>query len=181
MNASSSRRILVACIGNIFMGDDGFGVEVAQQLFKQRSKYGETIEIVDFGIRGIELAYSLLDAYEVLILVDAVPRGGAPGTLYLLEPDLTTLRVEQTPDASRFMLDSHSLDPMKVLLFAQTLGAHPIRTLIVGCEPTHPSASADYEEMCMGLSASVQAAIPEAITMIDTLLAELTSQKTIQL
>ena len=78
-------RILVACIGNIFMGDDAFGVEVAARLARKRLP--ENVHVVDYGIRGLDLAYALMDGYDACILVDAVPRGGAPGTLYTIEPD----------------------------------------------------------------------------------------------
>src|SRR5437868_14687112 len=98
------RRILIACIGNIFLGDDGFGVEVAQRLSSR--EYPEGVQVVDFGIRGMELAYTLLDDYDTLILVDAVPRGSPAGTLYLIEPDLTGIGPEQGVEAGRVALDA---------------------------------------------------------------------------
>src|ERR1700716_4694998 len=115
-SGSTSKRILIACIGNIFLGDDGFGVEVAQRLMKRQ--YPEGVRVVDFGIRGIELAYTLLDDYDSLVLVDAIPRGGSPGTLYLIEPDLAGIGPEQGVEAGRVALDSHSMDPVKMLAFA---------------------------------------------------------------
>jgi hydrogenase maturation protease len=166
------KHILIACIGNIFLGDDGFGVEVAQRLMSRKTRqYPEGVQVIDFGIRGIELAYTLLDDYDVLVLVDAVPRGGQPGTLYLIEPDLANISPEQGAEASRAALDTHSMDPVKVLAFALTLGAQPIRTLLVGCEPS--PISEDYTEM--GLSEPVQAAVDEAVKMIDSLIAKLLS------
>lgn len=178
MNVTSSehlsgaqRRILIACIGNIFLGDDGFGVEVAQRLLSR--KYPEGVRVVDFGIRGIELAYSLLDDYDTLVLVDAVPRGGAPGTLYLIEPDLSHMNAETGLQAGRVALDSHSMDPLKVLAFARTLGARPIHTLLVGCEPAPFGGGEDYQEMQMGLSEPVQSAVDEAVKMIDSLVEQL--------
>ena len=162
-------RILIACIGNIFLGDDGFGVEVAQRLMnRQDREYPPGVQVVDFGIRGIDLAYALLDEYDMLILVDAIPRGGAPGTLYLIEPDLSGLSFEKGVDAGRVALDNHSMDPVKVLAYARTLGAKPVHTLLVGCEPS-PVSESDYTEMQMGLSGSVQAAVAEAVKMIDSL------------
>jgi hydrogenase maturation protease len=149
-------------VGNIFLGDDGFGVEVARQLLRREQRYPQGVDVVDFGIRGVELAYSLLDGYETLVLVDTVSRGESPGTLFLIEPDLSA-----TPSDDSFALDAHSLDPVKVFAFARTLGAMPIRTLLVGCEP------ASTDEMQMGLSAPVQAAVGEAIKMLDTLIADL--------
>lgn len=162
------KRTLIACIGNIFLGDDGFGVEVAQQL--RTKQYPKGVQVVDFGIRGMELAYTLLDEYDTLVLVDAVPRGGQPGTVYLIEPDLSQINAEKGAEAGRVALDAHSMDPVKVLAFARTLGARPIHTLVVGCEPGILGAGGEYEEMQMGLSEPVQAAVPEAVKMIDTLI-----------
>jgi hydrogenase maturation protease len=166
-----TRRVLIACIGNIFQGDDGFGVEVARQLMNRR--YPEGVQVIDFGIRGMELAYTLLEDYDTLVLVDAVPRGGSPGTLYLIEPDLTGMNPEKGAEAGRVALDAHSMDPVKVLAFARTLGARPIRTLLVGCEPTPLGGDEAYEEMQMGLSEPVQAAVDEAVKMIDSLVERL--------
>jgi hydrogenase maturation protease len=175
----SAGRVLIACIGNIFFGDDGFGVEVAQKLLSHKTNhYPENVQVIDFGIRGMELAYTLLDdGYETLVLVDAVPRGGSPGTLYLIEPDLTNIGIEQGAEAGRVALDAHSMDPVKVLAFARSLGARPIRTLLVGCEPTSSSAGEAYTEMQMGLSEPVQTAVDKAVKMIDSLIMELLPAK----
>ena len=163
------KRILIACIGNIFLGDDGFGVEVAARLL--RLQYPPGVEIVDFGIRGMDLAYTLLEDYDTLVLVDAIARGGTPGTLYLIEPELGDASPEKGA-AGRVALDAHSMDPVKVLAFARTLGAKPIKTLLVGCEPAMLGGG-DYEEMQMGLSEPVQAAVDGAVQMIDKLLVKL--------
>ena len=165
------KRILIACIGNIFLGDDGFGVEVASRL--RYRQYPQGISVVDFGIRGMDLAYTLLDDYDTLILVDAVPRGGQPGTLYLIEPDVANLSPEKGVEAGRAALDAHSMDPVKVLAYARTLGAQPVHTLLVGCEPSNFGGGEDYAEMEMGLSEPVQAAVDEAVKMIDTLIEDL--------
>ncbi len=171
---NSTKRILVACIGNIFLGDDGFGVEVAQRMLKRESRpYPENVQVVDFGIRGMDLAYTLLEDYDTLVLVDAVPRGGQPGTLYLIEPELAHLDAEQGARAGSAALDSHNMDPVKVLAYARTLGARPIRTLLVGCEPGAFNADAPFMEMSMGLSDPIQAAVDPAIQMIDSLVADL--------
>src|SRR5689334_5560196 len=103
---STPTRILIACIGNIFLGDDGFGVEVAGRL--RGRQYPPGVEVVDFGIRGFDLAYTLLEAYDALVLVDTVQRGGAPGTLSILEPALGQLDPEQGAEAGRIALDAHS-------------------------------------------------------------------------
>lgn len=166
----TGRRILIACIGNIFLGDDGFGVEVAQRLASRTERrYPESVEVVDFGIRGFDLAYTLLEEYDALVLVDAVGRGGTPGTLYLIEPDLSTLDTANAVEAARVGLDAHSMDPLKVLAFARTLGAKPIRTLLVGCEPSVIRGNEDYLDMQMGLSDPVRGAVDGAVKMLDTL------------
>jgi len=170
------RRILIACIGNIFLGDDSFGVEVAQSLMSRKTKrYPEGVQVVDFGIRGIDLAYTLLDNYDTLVLVDAVSRGGTPGTLYLIEPDLAGIDPEKGVEAGRAAMEAHSMDPLKVLAFARTLGAQPIHTFLVGCEPAPLNESEEHAAMEMGLSEPVRASIDEAVKMsgslVDTLLA----------
>jgi hydrogenase maturation protease len=93
------------------------------------------VQVVDFGIRGMDLAYTLLADYDTLVLVDAVSRGGPPGTLCLIEPDLAGIDPEKGVEAGRAAMNAHSMDPVKVLAFARTLGARPIHTLVVGCEP----------------------------------------------
>ncbi len=164
------RRILIACIGNIFLGDDSFGVEVAQSLMSRKTKrYPEGVQVVDFGIGGIDLAYTLLDNYDTLVLVDAVSRGGTPGTLYLIEPDLAGIDPEKGVEAGRAAMEAHSMDPLKVLAFARTLGAQPIHTFLVGCEPAPLNESEEHAAMQMGLSEPVRASIDEAVKMIDSL------------
>lgn len=163
----ASRRVLVACIGNIFLGDDGFGVEVAQQLRKR--VYPPGVQVVDFGISGVELAYSLLDPYDELVLVDAVQRGKQPGTVYLIEPDLSSINAQTGVEARRVGLDTHSMDPLKVLAFAKTLGMQSVHTLIVGCEIANIGNTEDYEEMQMGLSEPIQTAVGEAVKLVDSL------------
>jgi hydrogenase maturation protease len=149
------RRILVAGIGNIFLGDDGFGVEVAQRFAAAGPSPG--VEVRDFGIRGLHLAYQMLDGtYDSTIFVDAVPRGGAPGSLYLIEPEL-----ENLPAASA---DAHSMDPVMVLGLLKTLGGSPGRILIVGCEP------ASLEEG-IGLSPPVAKAASEALEFLREIVA----------
>lgn len=163
-------RVLVACVGNIFFGDDGFGVEVARRLAGRALPDGA--RVVDFGIRGVELAYSLLDGCETLVLVDAVPRGGAPGTLYLIEPVELQEAEASSPDDGAGMVDAHSMDPMKVLAFARRLGARPGRVLIVGCEPRTPVQAEAFDDIQVGLSEPVQAALDEAVRMVERVVEE---------
>ena len=170
---SSCERVLIACIGNIFLGDDGFGVEVARQLQQRAYHYPAGVQIVDFGIRGLDLAFTLLEDYDALVLVDAVPRGGQTGTLYLIEPELDDVTSEAGTIAGRIALETHSMDPLKVLAFARSLGARSIRTLLIGCEPAEISLETSYAEMQPGLSLPVQAAIGGAIQILDKLVSEL--------
>src|SRR5580700_3147385 len=123
-------RILVAGIGNIFHGDDAFGVEVAQLLSKRRLP--PEARVVDFGIRGFDLAYALLDGYDVTILVDATSRGGAPGTLYTMEIDPQRVVASE---GRQIDMTGHGMNPMRVLQMAETLGGCQGRVLLVGCEP----------------------------------------------
>ena len=154
-------RILIAGIGNIFFGDDAFGVEVARRLAGQPLPEG--VRVVDFGIRGIDLTYALLDPYEAVILVDAVPRGGPPGTLYVLEPELDP---DDDPGTLGPMVEPHALDPARVLRLARTLGGQVGRVLLVGCEPGPPAADDDLQ---MNMSELVQAAVEEAVRLIESL------------
>lgn len=169
-NAASQTplRVLVACIGNIFLGDDGFGVEVARRLAERR--FPDGVEVVDFGIRGVELAYTLLDGCDTLVLVDAVARGGPPGTLYLIEPE-TPEAGEQV--AGGVAVDAHSMDPVRMLAFARMLGARPGKVLLVGCEPAHLAGDDADVELRMGLSEPVRAALDGAVDMIDSLIGRL--------
>ena len=156
-------RILVAGIGNIFFGDDAFGVEVAQKLL--RRTWPEHVRVADYGIRGFDLTYALMDGYDAAILVDAVPRGQAPGTLYVIEPDLGAL------DAGEAMIETHGMHPMRVLAMVQALGGAPKRVLVLGCEP---APGGDEERM--GLSEPVAAAVDEAVRMVDSLVDRITTE-----
>jgi hydrogenase maturation protease len=166
--------ILIAGIGNIFLGDDGFGVEVAQRLLRRtKSVYPDGVRVVDFGIRGIELAYTLLDDYDLIILVDTLPSQGSPGTLHLLEIGSTKQeRTQSIEEAQYVYLDGHSMDPVKVLSFAHTLGARPKHTLLVGCETATPLNEESDLNFQPGLSHAVAQAINGAIQMIDSLVQE---------
>lgn len=158
-------RILIAGIGNIFLGDDAFGVEVARRL--ARRALPEGVRVVDFGIRGLDLAYALLDGHDAVILVDAAPRGGAPGALYLLELG-GAAAAGAAGDGP--LIEAHSLQPAKVLQLVAALGGQVRRLYLVGCEPTMPS---DADDMQMGISAAVQAAVDAAIPLVERLVAQL--------
>jgi hydrogenase maturation protease len=165
---AAAPRILVAGIGNIFFGDDGFGVAVAQRLAQRRQRPGVTVR--DFGIRGLDLAYTMQDDYDAVILIDAVPRGGAPGTLYVIEPDLD-IEEDVVPDA-------HGMDPVKVLRLARSLGRVPPRTVVVGCEPQLLASAEPGADALVQLSPTVGAAVDEAMRQVDMLVAELIATPT---
>ena len=154
-------RILIAGIGNIFLGDDAFGVEVIRRWGHRQLPHGVVAK--DFGIRSYDLVYALTENYDAVILVDATPRGEAPGSLYLIQPDLA-----QIGPCGRDNLAGHSMDPVRVLRTARALGAGLERLYLVGCEPDSP----ELEER-MGLSPAVEAAVPKAVQMIETLVADL--------
>ncbi|HVS66721.1 MAG TPA: hydrogenase maturation protease [Thermoanaerobaculia bacterium] len=153
--AAPSRRLLVAGIGNVFLGDDGFGVAVAQALAGRELPAG--VDVVDFGIRGMDLVYALGRGYDAAILVDALPSDQPPGILSVLEPEL--------PDEALATFDSHSMDPVRVLAFARQLGPLPPRTLVVGCRPALvPSGDAD--DMVFELSEPVREAVGRAVELV---------------
>ena len=157
-----SHRVLVAGIGNIFLSDDGFGVEVANRLATQALPPGA--RVADFGIRGVHLAYELLDGYDALILVDAVPMGEPPGTVALIEPEPDGTLSHRDDDTS--VMDAHSMGPEVVLATLARLGGSVERTYVVGCQP------ADFGEG-IGLSPAVAAAVPEAAELCLQLVADL--------
>jgi hydrogenase maturation protease len=158
-----SHRILVAGIGNIFMADDGFGVAVAGRLAEREMPPG--VDVVDFGIRGMDLVFALGEGYDVAVFVDAVPRGEPPGTLFVIEPELDQLPEQVT-------LDAHGMDPVKVLALAGTLGPVPERILVVGCEP-QVAMTGEEEDIVGDLSEPVAAAVDGAVELVESLVDEL--------
>jgi hydrogenase maturation protease len=151
--------VLVAGVGNIFLGDDGFGVEVARRL--AAADLGPDVKVADFGIRGVHLAYELLDGYDLVILIDAAPRGDPPGTLYVIEPE-----EPEAPDPDEVPpLDAHGMDPGAVLSLLGVLGGHVDRLLVVGCEPA-------VVDEGMTLSPAVEAAVDPAVSLVQDLINE---------
>jgi hydrogenase maturation protease len=151
-------RVLVAGIGNIFLGDDGFGSETARRLMGR--VWPEGVRVADFGIRGIDLAFALLEPYELVIFVDATRRGGEPGTLYLIEPDLDTVECGG--------IEAHAMTPERVLASAHAMGARLGRILIVGCEPESLEG--------IGLTPRVAAAVEGAMAIVEATARELESR-----
>jgi hydrogenase maturation protease len=148
-----SPGVLVAGIGNIFLSDDGFGVEVANRLASVAMPSG--VRVADFGIRGVHLAYELLDGYDRLVLVDAVPMGEAPGTLAVIQPAAAGA---PGPDGDAPVVDAHSMSPDVVLATLSRLGGSVEEIYIVGCQP----ASLDEG---IGLSPSVASAVGAAVEL----------------
>jgi hydrogenase maturation protease len=155
-------KILVAGIGNIFLGDDAFGVEVVRRLMS--SNQAAEVRVVDFGIRGLDLAYALQDNYETTILIDAFPHGQPPGTVSVVEPD--TSEITAAPDS---LVEAHSMHPLKVLRMAAAMNGSLNRVLLVGCEPE----SFGEDEGYMGLSKPVEAAVEEAVNATEALIERL--------
>jgi hydrogenase maturation protease len=158
-------RILVAGIGNIFHGDDAFGVEVAARLAKRTLP--EEVRVVDFGIRGFDLTYALLDGYDATIMVDAAAGGGPPGSIYTMEIDPNAPR---TMDKQRIDVATHGMNPMHVLQMAQAMGGCMGRILLVGCQPEKLGTD---EEGMMGLSDTVSAAVERGAEAVEGLVAKL--------
>jgi hydrogenase maturation protease len=154
-------RILIAGIGNIFLGDDGFGVAVAQRLAQR--KHPDGVRVVDFGIRSFDLVYALLDGYDVTIFIDATTRGGQPGTVYTIEPDLAEI------DNEPIEVEAHAMNPVRVLRMVKAMGGNPGRILLIGCEPE----TLGPEEGALGLSAAVEAAVERTIGLVESLVAKL--------
>lgn len=152
--------ILVAGIGNIFLGDDGFGVEVVKRMASQPVPEG--VRLVDFGIRGMDLVYALLDDYEAVIFVDTAPRGEPPGTLSVIETYVS--------EDGEVSLDTHGMDPVKVLNLARELGAPSRRTYVVACEPAVLLDGSDDPDLLVQLSVPVAEAVDPAVNMVTTLI-----------
>jgi hydrogenase maturation protease len=158
------QRILIAGIGNLFFGDDAFGVEVLRRL--SRVPLPGHVRAIDFGIRGFDLACAMLDGYESVLLLDATSRGGEPGKLYVIELDADALAA----DGNRPLMTGHSLNPEQVIHLVRALGGRLPRLWLLGCEP---GALGSAEEPRMGLSPAVAAAVDLALPLVDFLIRRL--------
>jgi hydrogenase maturation protease len=150
---NGTSRLLVAGVGNVFFGDDGFGPEVARVLLGEPP---DGVKVEDFGIRGLHLAYELLNGYDHAIVIDAVPRGERPGTLYVIEPQAEV--AASTPDA-------HRMDLQNVFGYLRVLGGEPPPLTIVGCEP-------ETTDPGMGLSEPVTQSVGAAVALVRRLVDE---------
>ena len=161
-------QVLVAGVGNIFMGDDGFGVEVVQRLAKRDLPAG--VRVVDFGIRGVDLTFALLDGCEAAVLVDTAQRGGAPGDLYVIEPEFDEPEFDDQAAAPEdLMISGHDLDPAKVLRVVRAMGGACRRILLVACEPL----TFGGEDGAMGLSPPVAAVLATAQGLVEDVVRQL--------
>jgi len=156
-----TQKMLVAGVGNIFFSDDAFGCEVVRRLAKEDLPEG--VVVADFGIKGVHLAYELLEGYDTIIVVDAAPCGGRPGDLYLIEPKLEEIAesplVQAASEGESALIDAHGLEPDAIFGMLKALGGNVGRALVVGCEP-------ENIEDGLGLSATVEAAVEPAVARL---------------
>lgn len=150
-------RTLVAGVGNVFLRDDAFGVEVVRLLARRPAPAG--VEVADFGIRGVHLVYELLNGCDLFVLVDAAQRGYEPGTVTVLEVEPAQLEPGMT------VMDAHDLTPDAIFAMLTSMGGHPGRSLVVACEPADLGTG-------MGLSDQVRAALPHAVSAIEEILGQ---------
>lgn len=160
--------VLVACMGNVLRGDDGFGVVVAREL--DSAAFPAGVDVVEVGISGVSMAQELLDGYDAFVLVDAMAAGGEPGTIHVERASVPDLDRYSRREIAGFAADMHQTDPSKVLVLAEALGVLPETVILVGCEPTETD---DLEDE---LSDPVRDAVPRAVDHIDRIVGELTSQ-----
>lgn len=160
--ALTAPRILLAGIGNIFLGDDGFGVALAQALSAEfRARVPDGVEVRDFGIRGFDLAMALLEPWDRIVLLDAAPRGGAPGTVYWEQ-----ISVGEQAAAGDGMTEPHALTPVAVLRLAAQMGSVPATVWLAGCEPSAVAIADAEPQSAQGLSPEVAAAVPRAAALV---------------
>ena len=156
-------KVLIAGVGNVLRGDDGFGVAVAQAVARDK-RFADGVTVFESGIAGIPLVQELMDGYDALVVADAVERGGAPGTIYVIEPDIPAPGDFDPAALHQSLADAHYADPSKVLMLARALGVLPARVFIVGCQP------AGYDELGAELSEPVRGAVGVAVERIETLI-----------
>jgi len=165
-------RILVAGIGNIFLGDDGFGSEVVRNA--EIAQDDPSVRVIDYGIRGMHLAYDLLEEWDTLVLVDAVPSRGSPGTLHVFQADCQEDPAADLESGSAApAVDGHSMDPAAVFASLRALGGSPPYTVVVGCE-------AGSVEEGIGLTEPVAKAVPRAARAVEEIVAALQTPATLQ-
>jgi hydrogenase maturation protease len=155
MSPDRVRGILVAGVGNAWLRDDGFGGEVARRL--EQSDLPEGVAVMDAGTGGLDLAYEVMRGYDALVIIDVSQQGGEPGTLYVMEPDESS--VQGTIEDGE-VVNPHAMDPQTMLRFVRSAGAWPGKVVVVACEP------ADVAEMGWGLSDQVKDAVQRAVDLV---------------
>ena len=148
-------RVLIAGVGNAWLRDDGFGGEVARRLQQRELPRGTAV--MDAGTGGLDLAYEVMRGYDALLILDVSRQGGAPGTLYVMEPDERS--VEAGIEDGE-VINPHGMDPQTVLRFVRSVGAWPARVIVIACEP------AEVEAMGFGLSEQVDSAVDAAVELV---------------
>jgi hydrogenase maturation protease len=154
-----SGRVLIACIGNIFLGDDGFGVEVARRLSQRKLPSGVTVR--DFGIRGFDLACALIEPWQLIIMVDAMARGGSPGSIYVMALGNECSTMPK-------IMDAHGLHPARALELAWTMGEVNAPLILVGTEPDELGGDDGH----MGLSSAVENTIEPACDLVEEIVGD---------
>jgi hydrogenase maturation protease len=162
VSAARTQQILVAAVGNLFLRDDGFGAEVVKRM--QGRAQPDGVSVLDFGTGGLDLAYEVMRGYDALVLVDTSRQGGEPGTLYVMEPNEDDFG---GPIEDGETLDPHGMDPQTVLRFVKAVGGWPGKVVVVACEPQ------DVDDLGIGLTPVVEAAVERAIGLVDETVAEL--------
>jgi len=145
-------RVLIACVGNILRGDDGFGVIVADELRRRSLPSG--VDLIETGIGGISIVQQLMDGYDALIVLDAIDRGAAPGTVFVLNPHVPDPDGLSTDEWRQQFSNLHLAEPSRILLLARAAGVLPAHVLLIGCQPERIE---DYEPT---LTPAVQRAVP---------------------
>lgn len=167
--AHNKLRILITGVGNVLRQDDGFGIELIHRLL-DRGNLPPGVTVTETGIAGIRLVQELLDGYDVLVIADAMLRGGQPGDITILEAEVPDVQELSFDQRTEFLADMHYTNPTRAMMLAQAIHVLPPRVYILACEPAH------YDDFDLGLSPEVWAAIPAAIARLDGLIAQLTSR-----
>lgn len=160
-------NILIAGVGNVLRQDDGFGIEVVRRLEPRSFSDGLKVTVLEAGTGGIHIVQALQEGYDVLILIDAVQRGGEPAELYFGEVDVADLTTMPAREQRDFLADMHYTNPMRALMLAKALGIMPVRVYLLGCEAVRT------DDFAMGLSPDVESAIPRALERLEDALAAL--------
>ncbi len=170
--AIGERRVLIAGVGNLLRRDDGFGVEVARRLLAlPPSIQGVAVTIIETGIGGMHLVQELMSGYDALLVIDAVERGAAPGTLFLLEPERADMASWSAATRRDFFADTHYAEPSHALALAAAVGALPTRVLIVGCQV------ATVDDLLEGLTPAVARAVEAILPRLPGIIADVLRDK----